>query len=126
MTRWLIQRTFMPIRQLPLVPVEQLHDEFATQEFVVLYKHSPLCGLCDIAIAEVNAFVDANPDVPVWMVDVISQRPMSQRLAEMLDVEHESPQVIIVRHGESVWNGSHRRVTRARLEEAVAATSGQR
>ena len=116
----------MPIRQLPLVPDKQLHDEFATQEFVVLYKHSPLCGLCDIAIAEVNAFVDANPDVPVWMVDVISQRPMSQRLAAMLDVEHESPQVIMVRRGESVWNGSHRRVTRTRLEEAMAATSGQR
>jgi len=115
----------MTIRQLPLFPDEQLREEFATQELVVLYKHSPLCGLCDIAIAEVNAFVDANPGVPVWMVDVISQRPMSQRLATMLHVEHESPQVIMVRRGEPVWNGSHRRVTRTRLEEAVAATANQ-
>ena len=124
-TPWLFPRAFMPIRQLSLVPDKQLQDEFATQEFVLLYKHSPLCGLCDIAIAEVNAFVEANPDVPVWLVDVISQRPMSQRLAAMLDVEHESPQVIMVRRGASVWDGSHRRVTRARLEEAMAATSGQ-
>lgn len=111
----------MPIRQLPLVPDAQLREEFAAQELVVLYKHSPLCGLCDIAIAELNAFVDANPELPVWMVDVISQRAMSQRLAAMFDVEHESPQVILVRHGEAVWNGSHRRVTRTRLEEALAA-----
>ncbi len=111
----------MTIRRLPLVPAAQLRDEFATQELVVLYKHSPTCGLCDIAIAEVEAFVAANPTVPVWMVDVISQRPMSQGLEAMLGVPHESPQVIMVRHGEPVWNGSHRRVTRVRLEEAMAA-----
>ena len=111
----------MSLLPIPVVPEEQLQDEFATQEFVLLYKHSPLCGLCDIAIAEVNAFVEANPDVPVWMVDVISQRPLSQRLEVMLGVRHESPQVIMVRRGEPVWNGSHRRVTRTRLEAAIAA-----
>lgn len=116
-----LQHIAMTLRPIPVVPEEQLQDEFATQEFVLLYKHSPLCGLCDIAIAEVNAFVEANPDVPVWMVDVISQRPLSQRLEAMLGVRHESPQVIMVRRGEPVWNGSHRRVTRTRLEEAIAA-----
>ncbi len=87
----------------------------------MLYKHSPLCGLCDIAIAEVQQFVAANPDVPVWMVDVIAQRPMSQGIAALLNVEHESPQVIMVRRGAAVWHGSHRRVTKVRLEEAIAA-----
>ena len=111
----------MTLLPIPLVPEEQLQDEFATQEFVLLYKHSPLCGLCDIAIAEINAFVEANPDVPVGLVDVISQRPLSQRLETMLGVRHESPQVIMVRRGAPVWNGSHRRVTRTRLEAAIAA-----
>ena len=111
----------MTLLPIPVVPEEQLQDEFATQELVLLYKHSPLCGLCDIAIAEVNAFVEANPDVPVWIIDVISQRPLSQRLEAMLGVRHESPQVIMVRRGEPVWNGSHRRVTRTHLEAAIAA-----
>ncbi len=111
----------MSIRQLPPIPAAQLQQEFSTEEFVLLYKHSPLCGLCDIAIAEVEQFVAAHPDVPVWMVDVISQRPTSRGIAELLQVEHESPQVIMVRNGIAVWHGSHRRVTKVRLEEAIAA-----
>ncbi len=111
----------MTILPVPIVPDAELRNTFVTQDFVLLYKHSPTCGLCDIAIAEVSAFAQSNPDVPVWMVDVIHQRPLSQRLEAMLGVQHESPQIIMVRRGDAVWNGSHRRVTRTRLEEAIAA-----
>jgi bacillithiol system protein YtxJ len=114
----------MAIRQLSTLPDQQLQDEFAAQDVVVLYKHSPTCGLCDIAMDEVNAFVASNPDVPVWMVDVLAQRPLSQRLEAMLGVEHESPQVIVVQRGAPVWNASHRRVTRARMQDAMTALPG--
>ena len=111
----------MPLLPFPVAADVPLDETVSAPELVVLYKHSPTCGLCDIAIAEVRAFVDANPDVPVWLVDVLSQRPLSQRLESLLGVQHESPQAFVLRRGEPVWNGSHRRVTKARLEEAIAA-----
>jgi bacillithiol system protein YtxJ len=113
----------MPIRPLPQQSDAQLREALDAQALVVVYKHSPTCGLCDIAIAEVEAFVAASPDTPVWMVDVLSQRPLSQGLEAMTGIQHESPQILVFRHGQPVWNGSHRRVTRARIEEALASAN---
>ncbi len=111
----------MPIAPFPIQPTARLEDTIAAPDLVVLYKHSPTCGLCDIAIAEIEQFTSSNPDTPIWMVNVLSQRPLSRELESLLAIQHESPQVIILRHGEPVWNGSHRRVTKAKLEEAIAA-----
>lgn len=111
----------MPIAPFPIEAGARVDDTIASPDLLVLYKHSPTCGLCDIAIAEVETFTAANPSVPIWMIDVLSQRPLSRELESTLGIEHESPQVIILRHGRPVWNGSHRRVTKARLEEAISA-----
>ncbi len=111
----------MPIRPLAQQSDEQLRAALDAQDVVVIYKHSPTCGLCDIAIAEVEAFVAVSPETPVWMVDVLSQRPLSQRIEAMTGVRHESPQILLFRRGEQIWNGSHRRVTRAKIEEALSA-----
>jgi len=111
----------MSIAMIHSASATQLKEQLAAEQLVVLYKHSPTCGLCDIALVEINAFADANPDVPVWQVDVLSQRPISQQIEAMFGILHESPQAIVVRHGEPVWSGSHRRVTKVRLDEAVAA-----
>ena len=86
------------------------------EPLAVLYKHSPLCGLSAMAEQEVRAFVRTNPDVPVYLVDVIRSRPLSQEVERRLEVRHESPQAFVLRGGEVVWHGSHRAVTADRLE----------
>jgi bacillithiol system protein YtxJ len=40
-------------------------------------------------------------------VDVVAQRSFSQELARRLDVQHESPQLILVVRGNAVANVSH-------------------
>lgn len=86
----------------------------------VLYKHSPLCGLSSMAATQVAAFMAANPDVPVYQVDVVRDRPVSAAVARVLAVRHESPQALVLRDGDVVWHGSHRSVTAEALERATA------
>ncbi len=62
-------------------------------------------------------FVRDHPDVPVFLVDVLGSRPLSQALAARLGVRHESPQVILLHAGAAGWNGSHSAVTAAALAE---------
>ncbi len=95
-------------------------DVLAEDGLVVLFKHSPSCGLSAIAMEEVKAFAADNPDVPVRMVDVLSQRSLSNAIESTLRIRHESPQTIVFRDGEPVWHGSHRRVTKVLLEAATA------
>jgi bacillithiol system protein YtxJ len=86
----------------------------------VLYKHSPTCGLSSMALDEVEAFSAQHPDVPIYMVDVLSQRPLSNEIEAILGIRHESPQAFVFHRGAVVWHGSHRRVQRAMLAEQVS------
>jgi bacillithiol system protein YtxJ len=101
-----------------------LHDETELDEVlraprVVIYKHSLRCGICSMALIEVQQFARAHRDVPVYMLDVLAQRSLSRRVASRLDVRHASPQVIVVRDGKPVWHGSHFRVSADALQTAV-------
>ncbi len=46
-------------------------EDALTSEVALLYKHSPYCGLSTMAQHEVHFFVQGNPGVPVYVVDVI-------------------------------------------------------
>ena len=89
------------------------------EPLAVLYKHSPACGMSASAIVEVQQFAASHPDVPVYMVDVIGARPVSRFTAQRLEVQHESPQVILLVNGTPVWHASHFRVACDRLERAL-------
>lgn len=100
----------------PLSDIAEIADVL-DMPMVVLYKHSPLCGLSALAVREVGMFSEANPDVPVYRVDVIRDRVVSREIARRLAVRHESPQAFVLKGGEVVWHGSHRAVTADALGE---------
>jgi bacillithiol system protein YtxJ len=101
------------------VETEDALDEATSLPLALLYKHSTRCGSSLRALREVERFARAEPDVPVFGIDVLRHRDVSARAAERLDVTHQSPQAVLVRCGKAVWNASHSRVTAAGLTEAV-------
>jgi len=86
---------------------------------VVLFKHSPLCGTSSVARRQVLRFAGQNPETPIYIIDVVNDRPVSQYIAERFGVRHQSPQVIVLRDSRHVWNGSHFRVTARALRREV-------
>lgn len=94
----------------------------ATAPLLVIYKHSPTCGVSTTARTEIAALGHAIPDVPIYQVDVIHQRGLSAAIAADLGVGHESPQVILVCDGKAVWNTSHFRIKAASLVTEIART----
>jgi len=85
----------------------------------VIYKHSPRCMICRRAIGEVEDFARSRSDIPVYRIDVLEQRELSDRVARELDVRHESPQVIVLRDGRPRWSASHGAVTAEALSQAI-------
>ncbi|HSB70340.1 MAG TPA: monothiol bacilliredoxin BrxC family protein [Candidatus Methylomirabilis sp.] len=72
------------------------------------------------ALGEVQEFVRRRLGVPVFLVDVLSQRPLSRRIAADLGIRHESPQAILLRAGRPLWHASHYDVTADALAKEVA------
>ncbi len=94
-------------------------DRLKHEDWVLIYKHSPLCGISFRAREEVERYVSGMDAVPVYIVDVIRQRPLSRYIAEQLQIRHESPQAILLHLGMPVWHDSHSRVTAQILAEAI-------
>jgi bacillithiol system protein YtxJ len=99
---------------------EQLESIFKS-ELAILLKHSPICAGSAVALEEMQNFAAGNPDLPVYLIDVRKQRPLSQKTAAYFGVEHESPQVIIVRDGAAAWHESHFGITAAKVAKALAS-----
>ncbi|MBK7595302.1 MAG: bacillithiol system redox-active protein YtxJ [Gemmatimonadetes bacterium] len=114
----------MTPRTLPNPSGVGWRDVVGGKGVAVIYKHSPYCGLSTSARAEVCAFVADHPTLPIWEVDVVGQRELSEQIAQDLGIRHESPQAIVLVDGATVWFASHRGVTHAALLETIERQSG--
>ncbi len=106
------------------MPQTEIHDlqsfrqAIAAHQAVMLFKHSPICPTSAAAHGEWRDFREQRPDVPTLFVDVIADRAVARGLAEECGVAHQSPQAILFRGGEPVWDESHHKLTCASLEQA--------
>ena len=91
---------------------------FAEEPELLIYKHPPACWAGVRAARELTALLQEDPALPLWWVDVVGERALSNQLAAMFGVRHESPQALLLRRGELVWSGSHGSVSQERIARA--------
>jgi len=79
----------------------------------VILKHSTTCPVSANALAEFEDYLAKTPngEVDYTLVKVIESRPVSNKIAEDLNVKHESPQIIYVKDKSKYWTASHWAVT---------------
>ena len=94
-----------------LESTEQLDEiQQASKENVVLiFKHSTRCSISRAALDrfERNWSVEDLKNVKPYYLDLIANRTVSNQVAQVFNVDHESPQVLIIKDGKSVYDRSH-------------------
>lgn len=77
----------------------------------VVFKFSPICSVSSRAERQFDRWLRAlppNQSVSWAKIDVIGARPLSQHVARVLEVPHQSPQVIWLDiRGGVKWHASH-------------------
>ena len=87
---------------------------------VVLFKHSRTCGISCEALEELQAHASATgPKAAYKVITVQSHRRLSDTASERFGIRHETPQAIVLRHGQPVWNASHFRITARELARII-------
>ena len=94
--------------------VDQLVAQSA-QHPVILFKHDTSCPISQAAYRELQQFTQ-----DVALIDVAREHDLSQELAERIGVQHESPQVLVIRDGHAVWPASQYAITQDAVAQAVA------
>lgn len=57
----------------------------------------------------------------VALIDVRRFHSLGREVARRIGVRHESPQIIVLRDGQTVWAADHGRIVLDGIEEAVEA-----
>src|SRR5215217_2410922 len=86
----------------------------------VIFKHSIRCGISAMAKSRLErSIAPANADF--YFLDLITYRNVSNTVSTTFDVYHESPQILIIKNGECIYDESHGSITMTEIEEQVSA-----
>lgn len=85
----------------------------------VIFKHSTRCSISTMAKGRLER-AGLPGHVPFYYLDLLNHRPISNKIAEMFSVEHESPQVLVIKNGKCVYTESHSGI---HMDEILQKTS---
>ena len=87
---------------------------------VAIFKHSTRCSISSVAKMRLSLSWDFGEELPIYYLDLIAYRNVSNLIAEKLGVRHESPQLLVINNGECIYNGSHMAISVSELHSILA------
>jgi bacillithiol system protein YtxJ len=90
-------------------------DKVSFTNPVLIYKHSTRCSICSAALSRLERRWPA-ADAPVpYFVDVLQHRDVSTAIASRYGIEHESPQILLIKDGRCEFSRSHMAIDPAEI-----------
>lgn len=76
---------------------------------VVIFKHSTRCIISKTVLKNFeNEAENSNTEnIDFYYLDLLNYRNISNEIAEQFNITHQSPQVILIKNEETVYNASH-------------------
>ena len=72
----------------------------------VIFKHSTRCSISAVAMQRLKRGMVPG-EFDFYYLDLIAYRSLSNQVADQFDVTHESPQILVIRNGQCVYDESH-------------------
>ncbi len=82
---------------------------------VVIFKHSTRCPTSAMALRLTEQRWPADAGMQAYFLDLIAHRDVSQAIATTLGVDHESPQLLLLKDGLVLHHASHHHIDPAAL-----------
>jgi bacillithiol system protein YtxJ len=86
----------------------------------VIFKHSTRCSISSVALNRLQK-AGFPQQIDFYYLDLISYRPISNKIAELFKIQHESPQVLLIKGGKCIYDESHMGISMDEIEEQALA-----
>jgi bacillithiol system protein YtxJ len=104
------QSTIPWIHPVDIDEVTELLDQETKP--IIFFKHSTRCSISAMALDRLEREWDVDSiHLKVVYIDVLNQRHISDFLARIVGVEHQSPQLLLVNQGKCVYHASHNQIS---------------
>lgn len=95
-----------------LSDIDQLEDinKASFEAPVMIFKHSTRCSISSSALNRVERNWNDEHDnlkVKPYFLDLIAYREISSGIAQKWNIEHQSPQVLIIKNGVCIYTETH-------------------
>lgn len=107
---------------IELLDINQLDTilEESHAQPVVIFKHSTRCNISAMAMGRLERS-EAPQNILFYYLDLIKYRDISNKVAEIFHVTHQSPQILLIRNGECVYEESHNAISMDEVSDRAAA-----
>jgi bacillithiol system protein YtxJ len=98
---------------------DQLSRELPTG--VVLFKHSTRCFISRSVWQRFNDEWSSDNSTPLYYLDLLEHRDVSSEIAQRYGIQHQSPQVLLIRNGICVYHASHENISAPEITKFTAS-----
>ena len=102
----------------------ELANTSSYKQDVLIFKHSTTCSISHMAKMRLEDGWDSEFKIIPFFLDLKSFRQISDDISEKFSVNHESPQVLLIRKGSCIYDASHFDITINELNETLAYHAG--
>lgn len=85
----------------------------------VIFKHSTRCSTSAVAKKRIERKFETG-GIDFHLLDLIKHRELSNKVADIFHVYHESPQVLLIKNGECIYDESHLGITMDEIMEQAS------
>lgn len=115
-TQYIILLFFM--NWILLESADQLNSIKQHKGYSLIFKHSTRCSISMMAKRRFELdWEDLPQDMSLYFLDLINHRDLSGQVAQLFQVHHESPQLLLIKDGECILDQSHGAIS---VDEAMS------
>jgi bacillithiol system protein YtxJ len=109
------------INWIALTDLGQLNEimDLSHEQPVAIFKHSTRCSISRMALKQFENEFDLEGSVTPYFLDLLNHRDISQEIATRFEVYHQSPQLLLIKEGKSVYDVSHSDIDAVELKGRV-------
>lgn len=105
-----------------LTELKQLDSivEESAEKPVLIFKHSTRCSISRMALKNFEREYNLEEsEATPYFLDLLQHRDISNEIAQKFQVIHQSPQLLLIKNGKSVYNVSHSEIDAEVLKSKI-------
>jgi bacillithiol system protein YtxJ len=102
-----------------LTELEQLEALInqSEEQPVLIFKHSTRCSISRFALKQFENEFDLQDKIAPYYLDLLNHRDISNEIALHFKVQHQSPQILLLKNRAVVYDTSHENIDATELKK---------
>lgn len=103
---------------------QQLEEIKSSTQISLIFKHSTRCSISMMVKKRFELDWEALPEnIDLYFLDLLRFREISNAIAEDFSVYHQSPQLLLIKDGECIYETTHGEISAEEAAEQISVSS---